>query len=130
MAGEEIQVAIHPEDEGGFWAEVEGAAGCITQAANNTQALERLRDAHAAWSEAPAPAAPPADPGPPPNGVPGTAGEVAAWLAAAGWSVTKESEHHFVFAKGEPCVRVVLPKAGDEALTSGYREALRQVVKG
>ena len=126
MAGEDIQVAIHPAPEGGFWAEVEGLPGCITQAANQTEALARVRDAHAAWEAAPASASS-ASGGGRTNGVPETAGQAAAWMSAGGWSCTHESEHHFVFVRGEPEARVTVPKAGDEALKAGYREALAAV---
>lgn len=126
MADDDIQVAIHPAEEGGFWAEVEGLPGCITQAANQTEALARVRDAHAAWEDAPAPASNPSDGGRT-NGVPSTAGEAAAWLSAGGWACTHESAHHFVFVQPEPAARVTLPKAGEEALTAGYREALAAV---
>jgi predicted RNase H-like HicB family nuclease len=126
MAEDDFNVAIHPAPEGGFWVEVEGLPGCITQAANQTVALARVRDAHAAWEDAPAPASSPAG-GSRTNAVPGTAGEAAAWLSAGGWSCTHESEHHFVFVKAEPAARVTLPKPGDEALTEGYRGALAAV---
>jgi predicted RNase H-like HicB family nuclease len=126
MAADDIQVAIHPVDDGGFWAEVEGLPGCITQAVNQTEALARVRDAHAAWEDAPAPASAPST-GERSNAVPGTAGEAAAWLGAGGWSCTHETEHHFVFVKAEPAARVTLPKVGAEVLKPGYREALAAV---
>ena len=128
MTDQDIQVAIHPAAEGGFWAEVEGVRGCITQAEDDTATLERLQDAHQIWSEVPAPAMPRSESGAPSNGVPSTVGEVAAWLSAAGWSCMRESEQHFAFVKGESGRRVTLPKRGDEALKEGYREALLALV--
>ena len=123
MSADEIRVAIHPAEDGGFWAEVEGLRGCITQAKSQTKVLARLRDAHSAWEAAPASTSPP-ESGERENVLPHTTGGAAAWLSAGGWSCTHESEHHFVFVRHDPEARVTLPKVGDEALLAGYREAL------
>ena len=128
MAEEEINAAVHPGPDGGFWAEVEDCPGCVTQAENYTEALERLRDAHRAWGEASAPVSSPDDVSDPEGEVPLTAGRVAAWLVAAGWSCTKATDLHFVFVKSEPLVKVTVPKSGPEKLNEGYREALKKAV--
>ena len=129
MAEEEISAAVHPSPDGGFWGEVEGLPGCLTQAGNYSAALERLRDAHRAWTGAPEPVSP-SDAGDPPGEVPASAGRVAAWLVAAGWSCTKESDHHFIFVRSSPAARVSVPKVGTEILNEGYRAALAAVVAG
>lgn len=128
MAEEEISVAVHPCPDGGFWAEADGCAGCITQADSYTAAIERLRDAHRAWTKAAPPVSAPGSAGAPSGKAPETAGRVAAWLVGAGWSCTKESKQHFVFVKTEPLVKVVVPKFGAEPLNSDYREALEKIV--
>jgi predicted RNase H-like HicB family nuclease len=129
MPEEEINVTIHPAPEGGFWGEVEGMPGCITQAETNTDALARLREAHRSWLKAPEPAAPLASSAPATRPVPDTAGKAAAWLAAAGWVCTRETANHFTFVRLAPSARVTLPKAGDEILKSGYREALAKLAE-
>lgn len=130
MPEEEINVTIHPAEEGGFWGEVEGMPGCITQAETNTAALSRLREAHRSWLKAPEPATALAAAAPTSPAVPDTAGKAAAWLAAAGWACTRETAEHFTFVRPVPPARVTLPKAGDEILKAGYREALAKVVGG
>ncbi len=122
MSEGEIQVAIHPAPEGGFWAEVEGCPGCLTQAANQTEALARLRDAHALWSSF-EPEAIGAGSGLPPVG--STAGALAEALDGAGWHRQAESEHHLLFIGGGG-ERLTLPRLPLEPLKDGYRAALER----
>ncbi len=126
MPGEEFQVTVHPAAEGGFWATVDGLPGCMTQAESYTEVLERLRDAHRSWLRAPAPA-PAAPAPPPPGGVPATAGEAAAWLAAGGWVLTRQTVSHLTYVRPAPPARLTLPRSGEEVLKGAYREELARL---
>jgi predicted RNase H-like HicB family nuclease len=47
----QIKVAIHPAEEGGFWAEVPALPGCITEGDTMEEVLANLQDAIEGWLE-------------------------------------------------------------------------------
>lgn len=47
----QIKVAIHPAEEGGFWAEVPALPGCITEGDTMEEVLANLTDAIEGWLE-------------------------------------------------------------------------------
>ncbi len=44
-----IQAVIHPAEEGGYWAEVPGLPGCITEGDSMEEVLANLKDAIEGW---------------------------------------------------------------------------------
>jgi predicted RNase H-like HicB family nuclease len=44
-----IQAVIHPAEEGGYWAEVPGLPGCITEGDSMEETLANLKDAIEGW---------------------------------------------------------------------------------
>jgi predicted RNase H-like HicB family nuclease len=44
-----IQAVIHPAEEGGYWAEVPGLPGCITEGDSMEEILANLKDAIEGW---------------------------------------------------------------------------------
>jgi predicted RNase H-like HicB family nuclease len=44
-----IQAVIHPAEEGGYWAEVPGLPGCITEGDSMEEVLANLKEAIEGW---------------------------------------------------------------------------------
>jgi predicted RNase H-like HicB family nuclease len=44
-----IKAVIHPAEEGGYWAEVPGLPGCITEGNSMEEILDNLKDAIEGW---------------------------------------------------------------------------------
>lgn len=44
-----LKVVVHPEPDGGYWAEVPSLPGCITEADSYEELLEMVRDAVEGW---------------------------------------------------------------------------------
>ena len=40
-----LKVIVHEAEEGGFWAEVPGIPGCVTQAENYNELIENINEA-------------------------------------------------------------------------------------
>ena len=127
---QESEALIHPGDDGKFWAEVVGLAGCFTQGDNYSQIMARLRDAHELCSRSPAPA----------GGAPATpvalserakAGDLTAALVAGGWTASAEpSEFHALWEHSASGGKLCVPKDVGEALNSGYRAAVSAYLAG
>jgi predicted RNase H-like HicB family nuclease len=48
----ELEVVIHPAEEGGFWVEVPALPGCVSEGDTLDEALTNIREAVAGWLEA------------------------------------------------------------------------------
>ena len=46
-----IKVILHPAEEGGFWAEVPGLPGCVSEGDDLQQTLNNIREAAEGWIE-------------------------------------------------------------------------------
>ncbi len=46
-----IKAIIHPAEEGGYWAEVPGLPGCITEGDTMEELISNLQDAIQGWLE-------------------------------------------------------------------------------
>ncbi|MBR8829504.1 MAG: type II toxin-antitoxin system HicB family antitoxin [Gomphosphaeria aponina SAG 52.96 = DSM 107014] len=46
-----IKAIIHEAEEGGYWAEVPGLPGCITEGDNMEELMVNLKDAIEGWLE-------------------------------------------------------------------------------
>lgn len=46
-----LKVAIHPAEEGGFWAEVLALPGCVSQGETFAETLANIREAAEGWLE-------------------------------------------------------------------------------
>jgi predicted RNase H-like HicB family nuclease len=44
-----IKAIIHPAEEGGYWAEVPGLPGCITEGDSIEEVMANLKDAIEGW---------------------------------------------------------------------------------
>lgn len=44
-----FKVLIHPAEEGGFWAEVPGLPGCVSEGENVPDTLANIREAADGW---------------------------------------------------------------------------------
>jgi predicted RNase H-like HicB family nuclease len=44
-----IRAIIHPAEEGGYWAEVPGLPGCITEGDSMEEVMANLKDAIEGW---------------------------------------------------------------------------------
>lgn len=44
-----LQVVVHKEEGGGFWAEVPALPGCATQGATIPELMERVKEAVEGW---------------------------------------------------------------------------------
>ena len=44
-----MKAVIHPAQEGGYWAEVPGLPGCITEGDSMAEVLANLKDAIEGW---------------------------------------------------------------------------------
>jgi predicted RNase H-like HicB family nuclease len=44
-----IRVIIHPDEEGGFWAEVPALKGCYSEGDTYEEALANIREAAEGW---------------------------------------------------------------------------------
>ena len=121
----EIEALIHPGDDGKFWAEVVGLAGCYTQGDNYSKVLARLRDAHQLCSTTTtSPSAPPD-----PDGLSledaSSMGDLMAVLTANGWSAQPgASEIHSLFEQAGTGALLCVPNESGELLNSGFRLAI------
>jgi len=46
-----LQVVIHPAEEGGFWAEIPGFAGCVSEGETLEETLLNIKEAAEGWLE-------------------------------------------------------------------------------
>ena len=46
-----LKVLVHPAEEGGFWAEVPGLPGCVSEGDTWDEMLTNIRDAAEGWLE-------------------------------------------------------------------------------
>ena len=46
-----LKVLIHPAEEGGFWAEVPGLPGCVSEGEDVPETLSNIREAAEGWIE-------------------------------------------------------------------------------
>jgi predicted RNase H-like HicB family nuclease len=46
-----LKVIIHPEPDGGFWAEVPALSGCVTEGDSREELMRNLREAIEGWLE-------------------------------------------------------------------------------
>ncbi|MEG4458386.1 type II toxin-antitoxin system HicB family antitoxin [Microcoleus sp. N9_A1] len=46
-----IRAIVHPAEEGGYWAEVPGLPGCITEGETIEEVIINLKDAIEGWLE-------------------------------------------------------------------------------
>ena len=46
-----LKVLLHPAEEGGFWAEVPGLPGCVSEGEDVTATLSKIREAVEGWIE-------------------------------------------------------------------------------
>ena len=46
-----LKVVLHPAEEGGFWAEVPGLPGCVSQGETREETLANIREAAEGWVE-------------------------------------------------------------------------------
>ncbi len=46
-----IRAIVHPAEEGGYWAEVPGLPGCITEGDTIEEVIINLKDAMVGWLE-------------------------------------------------------------------------------
>ncbi|MBI3410108.1 MAG: type II toxin-antitoxin system HicB family antitoxin [Planctomycetes bacterium] len=46
-----LKVILHPAEEGGYWAEVPGLPGCVSEGDTLDDALANIREAAAGWLE-------------------------------------------------------------------------------
>lgn len=125
----DIEALIHPSEDGGFWAEVAGVAGCITQGETYSEILERLRDAHDLRGAVAG--------GAPRGPAPACLGEVADVaglidaLRSAGWEQSERAgQHHLLFLQPGGTVALCVPAARSERLNAGFREALQSFFGG
>lgn len=120
----EFEVVVHPLDDGSFWAEVANLPGCLTQAANYTDILARIRDAFDACSNA----TPPASTG---RGLERetidhlrSCADLAQSLRDAGWQEAAEGAFHTVFACQNHTAAITVIKDADVMINDGLRAAL------
>lgn len=46
-----LQVMIHPDEEGGFWAEIPAFAGCVSEGETLEETLLNIKEAAEGWLE-------------------------------------------------------------------------------
>ena len=46
-----LKVLVHPAEEGGFWAEVPGLPGCVSEGDDVPETLSNIREAAEGWIE-------------------------------------------------------------------------------
>jgi predicted RNase H-like HicB family nuclease len=46
-----LKIILHPAEEGGFWAEVPGLPGCVSEGDTFAEALANIREAAEGWLE-------------------------------------------------------------------------------
>jgi predicted RNase H-like HicB family nuclease len=46
-----LKIVLHPAEEGGYWAEVPGLPGCVSEGDTFDEALANIREAAAGWLE-------------------------------------------------------------------------------
>lgn len=46
-----LKVAIHPAQEGGFWAEIPALPGCVSEGETLEETLGNIREAAEGWME-------------------------------------------------------------------------------
>jgi len=46
-----LKVLVHPVEEGGFWAEVPGLPGCVSEGEDFPETLSNIREAAEGWIE-------------------------------------------------------------------------------
>lgn len=46
-----LKVLVHPDDEGGFWAEAPALPGCVSQGETLDEVLANIREAAEGWLE-------------------------------------------------------------------------------
>ncbi|MGI9244765.1 MAG: type II toxin-antitoxin system HicB family antitoxin [Verrucomicrobiales bacterium] len=119
----EIEALIHPTEDGRFWAEIVGLAGCYAQGDNYSKIMARLRDAHEVCSRAAAAPTPAAAELACDDGA--SVGDLAAALTANGWGNTEGgSEAHQLFSQEGTGALLCLPSDSDEQLNPGFHQAL------
>jgi predicted RNase H-like HicB family nuclease len=47
----ELQVVVHPAEEGGFWAEIPAFAGCVSEGETVEETLSNIKEAAEGWLE-------------------------------------------------------------------------------
>lgn len=126
---QEFDVIIHPLDDGGFWAEVVGLPGCLTQATSYTAILANVRDAHDTCLVALPPALSTEGSGVKLSAVREvrTAGALAQALAAAGWQIAAQGTFHTVYATFGRDDRISVPSDPETVLNDGYRRGLEKL---
>ena len=109
----DIEVIVHPLDDGSYWAEVDGLPGCLTQGNSYGQILAHLRDAHEACCSAldsplTGEAIAAADSSALRKII--TTGDLAQFLTNSGWQVVTTGSFHSVYrASNRPeCISVLL----------------------
>lgn len=127
---QEFDVIVHPLDDGGFWAEVDGLPGCLTQANSYTDILARIRDAHETCLVALSPALSAEGGGIRLAAIKEarTAGTLAASLLAAGWQVAAHGVYHTVYATLGRDERISVPADPETILNDGYRRAIERLL--
>jgi predicted RNase H-like HicB family nuclease len=46
-----LKVLVHPAEEGGYWAEVPGLRGCVSEGETLEETLANIREAAEGWLE-------------------------------------------------------------------------------
>lgn len=125
----EFDVIIHPLDDGGFWAEVDGLPGCLTQATSYTAILAHVRDAHDTCLVALAPALSAVGSGVKLSAVreARTAGALAEALVASGWQIAAQGTFHTVYAIFGRNDRISVPSDPETILNDGYRRGFEKL---
>ncbi len=126
----EFDVIVHPLDDGGYWAEVEGLPGCLTQASSYTEILARIRDAHETCLNAQPPALSAEANGFKPSALKDirTAGALAEALSAAGWQRAARGTFHDIYATFGRAERISVLTDPDSILNEGYLKALAKLL--